>query len=95
MREPYLTDQIRSRVFVVPLPGMTLDRERVLIRRCRLLARTALAAGVPLTVAWNMLGQRIERLSACLRSDYERESFAAVMHRLHAELFQEPAYASQ
>lgn len=94
MHEPWLTDQIRSRVFVVRLPGMTCERERVLIRRCSLLARTATAAGVPLTVAWNMLGHRIERLSACLRTDYERESFAAVMHRLRLELFQDRAYVS-
>jgi hypothetical protein len=94
MHEPLLTDQIRSRVFVVRLPGMTCDRERVLIRRCHLLARTALAAGVPLTVAWSMLGQRIDRLSGCLRTEHERESFAAVMHRLRLELFQDRAYFS-
>ncbi|APW62862.1 hypothetical protein [Paludisphaera borealis] len=95
MHEPWLTDQIRSRVFVVHLPGMTRERERALIRRCSLLARTALAAGVPLTVAWNMLGERIEWLSARLRTEHERESFAAVMHRLRLELFQDRAYASR
>jgi len=94
MHEPLSTDQIRSRVFVVHLPGMTRERERVLIRRCHLLARTARAAGVPLTVAWSMLGHRIERLSACLRTEHERESFAAVMHRLRVELFQDRAYLS-
>lgn len=94
MREPVLTDQIRSRVFVVHLPGMTRDRERVFIRRCLLLAGTARAAGVPLTVAWSMLAQTIEWISTCLRTEHERESFAAVMHRLRLELFQDRAYAS-
>jgi hypothetical protein len=94
MKEPQLTDQIRRRVFIVNLPGMTCERERVFIRRCRLLARTARSAGVPLAVAWHMLGQRIERLAPCLRTDYERESFQAVMHRVRHELFQDHAYAS-
>ena len=94
MREPVLTDQIRSRVFVVHLPGMTRDRERMLIRRCLLLAGTARAAGVPLAVAWGMLAQRVEWLSTCLSTEHERESFAAVMHRLRVELFQDRTYAS-
>lgn len=94
MREAYSTDQIRPRVFVAPLPGMSLDRERALIRRCRLLARTTLEAGMPLAVAWSMIVQQVERMSQSLRSDYERESFAAVMHRLHVELFQDRSFVS-
>jgi hypothetical protein len=94
MHEPWLTDQIRSRVFVVRLPGMTCERERTLIRRCLVLARTALAAGVPLGVAWNMLGQLIERVPARLRTEHERETFAAVMRRLELELFQDHVYAA-
>ncbi len=94
MREPVLTDQIRARVFVVHLPGMTRDRERMLIHRCLLLASTARAAGVPLAVAWGMLAQSIDWFSTRLRTEHERESFAAVMHRLRLELFQDRAYAS-
>lgn len=95
MRELCLTDQIRCRVFVVRLPGMTCERERVLIRRCRLLASTARSAGVPLAVAWSMVFQRIEWIYSCLSTEHERESFAAVMHRLRLELFQDRAYVSQ
>jgi hypothetical protein len=94
MTELCFTDQIRCRVFVVRLPGMTCERERVLIRRCLMLAHAAKRAGVPLAVAWGMLGHCIERLSARLRTEHERESFAAVMQRLHLELFQDRAYAS-
>jgi hypothetical protein len=94
MREPWLTDQIRCRVFVVRLPGMTRERERVLIYRCLMLAQTARRAGVPLAVAWGMLGQCIERLSVRLRTEHERESFAAVMQRLRLELFQDRGYLS-
>jgi hypothetical protein len=94
MREPALTDLIRSRVFVVHLPGMTRDRERMLIRRCLMLSGTARAAGVPLAAAWGMLAQTIEWVSNRLRTEHERESFAAVMHRLRLELFQDRVYAS-
>ena len=61
MSDFWLIDQIRSRVFVVELPGMTRQHETDLVRSCRRLARTASAAGVPLTVAWSQLGQYIKK----------------------------------
>ena len=86
-------DSIRARVFVVSLPGMSCQRERLFINHCRRLARTAMAAGVPLAVAWGVLAQRVERLVPRLRSEHERETFVAIMHRLRAELFQDVAVA--
>ena len=61
MSDFWLVDRIRSRVFVVELPGMTRQNERYLVKSCRRLARNASAAGVPLVVAWSQLGQYIER----------------------------------
>ena len=91
---PISVDHIRSRVFVVSLPGMTHQRERLFINHCRRLARCAMAAGVPLTVAWNMIAHRIERLAPHLRTEHERETFLAIMQRVRAELFQDCAIAS-
>lgn len=89
-----MIEQVRFRVFVVSLPGMTPERERILIRRCCGLARMATEAGVTLTDAWMMLGQRITQLLACLRTEQERETFTAIMQRIQAELFQERVYAA-
>ncbi|MGC8642356.1 MAG: hypothetical protein ACP5XB_21045 [Isosphaeraceae bacterium] len=80
---------MRSRVFVTELPGMTRRREQTLIRNCQALARNARAAGVPLSEAWRPVGQFIERASAFLRTEHERETFVAVMQRLRDELFHE------
>ncbi|WP_165070351.1 hypothetical protein [Paludisphaera rhizosphaerae] len=88
-------DHIRARVFVVSLPGMTHQRERLFIAHCRRLARTAMAAGVPMGVAWGLISQRIERLAPRLRTEHERETFLAIMHRLRHELFQDVAVASR
>jgi hypothetical protein len=82
-------DRIRIRVFVVQLPGMTRERERFLIRNCRRLADTAGAVGVPLGVAWGLIGQLIERVILRMRTEQERETFVAIMQRVKAELFQE------
>ncbi len=86
-----LVDQIRTRVFVVELPGMTRQNERYLVKSCRSLARTAGAAGVPLAVAWNHIAQYIERTTFRIRTEQERETFVAIMQRLRAELFRELA----
>ena len=86
-------DHIRYRVFLVGLPGMTSDRERVFITHCRRLARAAVSAGVPLAVAWGMISHRIERLAVRLGTEHERETFLAIMHRVRAELFQDVAVA--
>lgn len=86
-------DFIRARVFVVSLPGMSRQRERLFINHCRRLAVTARSAGVPLAVAWNLLAQRIDRLVPRLRNEHERETFVAIMHRLRAELFQDVSVA--
>lgn len=94
MHDRRLIEQIRFRVFVVSLPGMTPERERILIRRCYGLARVATEVGVSLTDAWTMLGQRIAQLFGCLRTEQERESFAAILQRLRAELFQDHALAA-
>ena len=80
---------IRSRVFVTQLPGMTRRREQTLIRDCQALARSARAAGIPLGEAWRPVGQFIERASAHIRTEHERETFVAVMQRLRDELFHE------
>jgi hypothetical protein len=87
-------DHIRARVFIVSLPGMTSDRERVFINRCRRLASAAMAAGVPLAVAWNAVAACVDRLTPRLGTEYERETFLAIMQRLRAELFQDYAVAS-
>ncbi len=84
-----LIDRMRSRVFVVELPGMTPRNERFLIRRCRKLARSALAAGVPLGVAWSQITESVDRAARRLRTEHERETFMAIMQRLKYELFQE------
>jgi hypothetical protein len=88
-------DRIRIRVFLTELPGMTRDRERRLIHRCRRLVESALAAGVPLTVTWNTVAQLIDRIKWRLRTEHERETFVAIMQRLRAELFQEQGCVSR
>lgn len=92
MSDYWLVDRIRSRVFVVELPGMTRRGERNLVKSCRGLARNASAAGVPLGVAWNQLGQYIERATSRMRTEQERETFVAIMQRLRDELFRECGY---
>ena len=87
MSDFWLVDQIRARVFVVELPGMTRQHERYLVRSCRRLACAARAAGVPLAVAWSQLGQYIERTTPRIRTEQERETFIAIMQRLRHELF--------
>lgn len=82
-------DQVQYRVFVVELPGMTRQREQSLIRSCQSLARSAAAAGIPLVEAWRPLGQLIERMIERLRTEHERETFAAVMQRLRLEFIQD------
>jgi len=94
MHDRRLIEQVRFRVFIVGLPGMTPERERNFIRRCCRLASTAREAGVSLADAWRMLGQRITQLLVCLRSEQERESFMAIMQRVQAELFRDRAYAA-
>jgi hypothetical protein len=90
-----IVDRIRIRVFLTELPGMTRDRERRLIHRCRRLVDSALAAGVPLTVTWNTVAQLIDRINPRLRTEHERETFVAIMQRLRAELFQEQGCVSR
>jgi hypothetical protein len=90
-----LIDRIRSRVFLVPLPGMTPRHERFLIRNCRRLANNARAEGLPLPSAWGPVSLLMERVTCRLRTEQERETFVAIMQRLHAELFQERQYASR
>jgi hypothetical protein len=86
-------DFIRSRVFLVSLPGMTCRRERLFISHCRRLATAARSAGVPLAVAWDFLRGRVDGLVPRLGTEHERETFVAIMHRLRAELFQDAAVA--
>ncbi len=82
-------DRMRSRVFVVELPGMTPRNERFLIKRCRELAQSAMASGVPLGVAWSQMVEFADRASRRLRTEQERETFVAIMQRLRQEVFQE------
>ena len=89
MSDFWLVDQIRARVFVVELPGMTRQSERRLVKSCRRLVSAARAAGVPLSVAWCQIGQYIERMTPRFRTEQERETFFAIMQRLRNELFQE------
>ena len=95
MSEFWLVDQIRSRVFVVELPGMTRQRERYLVKSCRGLIRAARAAGVPVAVAWSQLGLFIDRTAPRIRTEQERETFVAIMQRLRDELFRERAGAGR
>jgi len=88
-------DHIRARVFIVSLPGMTCQRERLFINRCRRLAHAAMSAGVPLAVAWNLIAGCVDILTPRLRTEHERETFQAIMQRLRAELFQDYAIASR
>jgi hypothetical protein len=89
MSDFWLVDRIRTRVFVVELPGMTRQHERYLVKSCRKLARNAIAAGIPVAVAWSQLGQYIERITPRMRTEQERETFVAIMQRLRDELFRE------
>jgi hypothetical protein len=89
MSEFWLVDQIRSRVFVVALPGMTRRRERDLVKRFRKMTQTALASGVPLVEAWSEVGGFVERMASRLRTEQERETFVAIMQRLRQELMAE------
>jgi hypothetical protein len=82
-------DRVRIRVFLTELPGMTRDRERRLILRCRRLVESAREADIPLAVVWNTVGHLIDRINSRLRTEHERETFVAIMQRLRAELFQE------
>ena len=95
MGEFGLIDRIRTRVFLVSLPGMTPQRERLLIRSCRRLVANARAKGLPLTTAWCPVSQLVERVKCRLRTEQERETFVAIMQRLHEELFQECRYVSR
>jgi hypothetical protein len=95
MSDYRFVDRVRSRVFLVTLPGMTPQRERFLIRNCRRLAASARAKGLPLSAAWSPVGQLIERASSRMRTEQERETFVAIMQRLRAELFQEFGYVSR
>jgi hypothetical protein len=90
-----LVDRIRSRVFLVPLPGMTPQRERFLIRNCRRLVASARAKGLPLPAAWGPVRLLVDRVTGRLRTEQERETFVAIMQRLHEELFRECRYVSQ
>lgn len=94
MHDRRLIEQIRFRVFIVSLPGMTADRERSFIQRCCGLAKVAKDLGLSLADAWTMLGQRIAQLLACLRTEQERETFSAIMQRIQIELFQDRALAA-
>ena len=64
MGEFGLIDRIRSRVFLVSLPGMTPQRERFLVRNCRRLVANARANGLPMTSAWSPVSQLVERVTA-------------------------------
>lgn len=88
-------DRIRSRVFLVPLPGMTPRRERFLIRNCRRLVANARARGLPPSTAWCPVSQLVERVTCRLRTEQERETFVAIMQRLREELFREYRCASR
>jgi hypothetical protein len=89
MRDFWLVDQIRSKVFVVELPGMTRRTERRLVQSCHGLVRVSRAAGIPLADAWSPLCWCIERMCARIRTEHERETFMAIMQRLRNELFRE------
>ena len=89
MSEFRLVDKIRSRVFVVPLPGMTRRRERELVKRFREMTQSALASGVPLVEAWSAVGGHVDRLASRLRTEQERETFVAIIQRLRQELMAE------
>ena len=89
MSEFWLVDQIRSRVFVVTLPGMTRRRERDLVKSFRKMTQTALASGVPLVEAWSEISGFVERMASRLRTEQERETFVAIMQRLRQELMAE------
>jgi len=95
MGEFGLIDRIRSRVFLVSLPGMTPQRERFLVRNCRRLVANARANGLPMTSAWSPVSQLVERVTWRLRTEQERETFVAIMQRLHEELFRECRYVSR
>ena len=95
MGEFGLIDRIRSRVFLVSLPGMTPQRERFLVRNCRRLVANARANGLPMTSAWSPVSQLVERVTGRLRTEQERETFVAIMQRLHEELFRECRYVSR
>ena len=88
-------DRIRIRVFLTELPGMTRDRERRLIHRCRRLVESAREADIPLAVVWNTVGHLIDRINSRLRTEHERETFVAIMQRLRAEMFQEQGCVSR
>ena len=89
MGEFGLIDRIRSRVFLVSLPGMTPQRERLLIqqlpppgRECpgqRPFADDRVVPGEP--------ARRTGEVPAAHRA--RGETFVAIMQRLHEELFQE------
>jgi phosphoglycolate phosphatase-like HAD superfamily hydrolase len=95
MSEFWLVDQIRSRVFLVALPGMTRRRERDLVKSFRKMTRSARASGVPLGEAWSAVGGFVERLASRLRSEQERETFIAIMQRLRQELMAEYVYVKR
>ncbi len=95
MSEFWLVDQIRSRVFVVALPGMTRRRERDLVKSFRMMTRSALVTGVPLVEAWGAAGGFVERLASRLRTEQERETFVAIMQRLRHELMAEYGCATR
>jgi hypothetical protein len=92
MRERWLLDRIRARVFVVGLPGVTPRHEVDLVQSCHRLIRSALGAGVPLAIAWGQVGSFVERVAGGIRTEQERETFVAIMQRLRDELFQECGY---
>jgi hypothetical protein len=89
MSEFGLIDRLRTRVFVVDLPGMTARHQRCLIRRCHRLAWSAAKAGIPLGVVWCQITEFADRAARRLRTEHERETFVAIMQRLRNELFQE------
>jgi hypothetical protein len=94
MSEFRLVDRIRSRVFLVELPGMTPHRERHLIRSCRRLVASAIDTGVPPAAAWSVIRQFVERATARMPTEQERETFIAIMQRVRKEVFGEKASVS-
>lgn len=94
MSENWLVDVIRSRVFLVALPGMTVRRERQMIKSLHGLATSARARGVPLTAAWDLVGGFIECAVARMPTEQERETFVAIMQRARAEVFHGRAFVA-
>jgi hypothetical protein len=95
MSEFWLVEQIRSRVFVVALQGMTRRRECDLAKSFRKMTQSAIASGVPLVEAWSAMGGFVERIVSRLRTEQKREAFIAIMQRLRQDLMADHDYVTR